>query len=148
MFVWTSRISRAVKSDVWFYIVNVVLYILLFRKKLTVGLAKSKVNILLWCMLFCPLLYQLQSFLLKKLKVHRNVSIVTTFERMNERTNELDFCIYINCKSIRYIVWNPFEKNVNVHQQRLLTFVSFHNKSFYIFIFIHHFWQPTKKINK
>jgi len=33
--------------------------------------------------------------------------------------------------NIQYIIYKPFEKNVNVYYQRLLTFVIFHNKRVY-----------------
>jgi len=43
-------------------------------------------------------------------------------------TNELEFRICTNCKNIQYKVYKPFEKNVNVYYQRLLTFVISYNK--------------------
>jgi len=37
-------------------------------------------------------------------------------------TNELEFRICTNCNNIQYKVYKPFEKNVNVYYQRLLTY--------------------------
>jgi len=40
-------------------------------------------------------------------------------------TNELEFRICTNCNNIQYKVYIPFEKNVNIYYQHLLTFVIF-----------------------
>ena len=50
-------------------------------------------------------------------------------------TNELEFRICMNCKNTQHKVYKPFEKNVNVYYQHLLTFVIFLTKIAFINVY-------------
>jgi len=51
--------------------------------------------------------------------------VVTVREWIMLTSDELEFQICTNCINIQYKMYKPFEKNVNVYYQRLLTFVIF-----------------------
>ena len=54
--------------------------------------------------------------------------------------NELEFRICTNCKNIKYKVYKPFAKNVNVYYQRLLTFVILFIINAFINVYYYYFW--------